>query len=187
MLLLGWGKRRGNEWEAVRVYKESWPIFWRSCRRHIGPSEFGEGGPGSGVHLWKCIIQKVVKAGHWNPHHWRVEESGSKKQQVGFFLFLPLSPFMPQCSPLRQVLCRKRNPCCSSPTLASEGRRWGCGWDAISDHLAPECQSKVSSATVRHNPIAIQGAKRCWGPPAQLQPIMGRSIRKSWFNQEEMS
>lgn len=27
MLLLGWGKRRGNEWKAVRVYKKSWPIF----------------------------------------------------------------------------------------------------------------------------------------------------------------
>lgn len=55
-----------------------------TVRRHMGPSEFGEGGPGSGVHSWICIVQKVVKAGHWDPHHCRTEESGSKKPQVGF-------------------------------------------------------------------------------------------------------
>lgn len=56
----------GRLYESIRSLGQS---SEETVRRYIGPSEFGEGGPGSGVHSWKYIIQKVVKAGHWDPHH----------------------------------------------------------------------------------------------------------------------
>lgn len=175
MLLLRWGKRRGNEWEAVRVYKESWPIFWRNCQEIYWTIRVWR----RGFRLWCSLVEVYYPEGgkSWTLGPTPLKGWRIRKQEATswFFLCLPLSPLMPQCSPLRQVLCRKRNPCCSSLTLASEGRRWGCGWDVISDQLAPECQFKVSSATLRHNPIAIQGAKRCGGatssPTAYYGPV----------------
>lgn len=159
MLLLGWGKRRGNEWESVWVYKESWPIFWRNCQETYGTRRVWR----RESRLWCSLVGvycpecgKSRTLGSTPLYGWRI-----RKQEATswFFFFLPPSPFMPHWIPLGQVLCRKRNPCWSSLTLASEGRQWGCGWDAINDQLAPECQSKVSSATVSHNPNATQGAE----------------------------
>lgn len=137
-------------------------MFWGNCQETYGTIRVWR----RGSRLWHSLLEvycPVVKAGYWDPQHSRAEESVSKKPHVGFSSSC-LRLFSSHWSPLRQVLCRKRNPCWSSLTLASEGRQWGCGWDAINDQLAPECQSKVSSDTLRHNPIDAQGAKGRWGP-----------------------
>lgn len=98
----------GRLYESIKSHGQS---SEETVRRRMGPPEFGEGGTGSGVHSWKGIVQKVVKAGHWDPHHCTAEESGSKKPQVGFSSSCLRLLLCPHWSPLGQVLFRKRNPC----------------------------------------------------------------------------
>lgn len=98
----------GSLYGSIRSHGQSSEA---TVRRRMGPEEFGEGSAGSGVHSWECIVQNVVKAGHWDPHHCTAEESGSKKPQVVFSssclrLLLCLTGSL-----WGQVLCRKRNPC----------------------------------------------------------------------------